>query len=284
MARIGLQVMTVREEFTRLGTYEALQQIAEIGFRNLELSQVSMAPDAVAEMERAKGDFGLEFSAISAPLDAPEGADSLSGTMDKIVSDAMRLGAPFVRIGMMAPEAMRSRDTIVDYAKRADEAAKRLADEGITLCYHNHHVEFARIDGQFILDLIRETAPNLRYEIDLHWVHRGGLEPIRFLKQYDGVVDLVHLKDYRIGLLGDEAFEAYDKKDIGAFMQHFLGVVQFAEVGEGNLDFPAMIAAAEEVGAKHLYVEQDATYGRAPFEALQLSHDNLVKMGFQDKF
>lgn len=284
MARIGLQVMTVREEFTRLGTYEALKRIAGIGFRNLELSQVSMSPDNVAEMERARGDFGLEFSAISAPLDAPEGADSLSGSMDKIVSDAKRLGAPFVRIGMMAPEAMRSRETIVDYSRRADEAAKRLADEGITLCYHNHHVEFARIDGQFILDLIRETAPNLRYEIDLHWVHRGGLEPIRFLKQYDGVVDLVHLKDYRIGLLGDEAFEAYDKKDFGAFMQHFLGVVQFAEVGEGNLDFPAMIAAAEEVGAKHLYVEQDATYGRAPFEALQLSHDNLVKMGFQDKF
>lgn len=284
MSRIGLQVMTVREEFSRLGTYETLKKIAGVGFRDLEISQVPMTPDNVAEMQRAKGDFGLEISSLSAPLDAPGGADSLSGTMDKIIADSRTLGASFVRIGMMDLESMRSRESVITYAKRANTAAQRLRDEGITLCYHNHHIEFARLDGQLMLDLIRETAPDLRFEIDLHWVHRGGQQPTEFLKRYEGVVDLVHLKDYRIGLLGEAAHEAYARQDIAAFMLHFGNVVEFAEVGEGNLDFPSMITVAEAVGAKHLYVEQDSTYGRAPFESLQLSYDNLVKMGYQDKF
>ncbi|GAB3813511.1 sugar phosphate isomerase/epimerase [Tessaracoccus terricola] len=284
MSRIGLQVMTVREEFAKLGTYETLKKIAGVGFRDLEISQVPMTPENVAEMKRAKEDFGLEISSISAPLDAPEGADSLSGTMDKIIADSRALGAEFVRIGMMDLQSLRAKDSVVAYARRANEAAKQLASEGITLCYHNHHVEFARQDGQLVLDLIRENAPDLRFELDLHWVHRGGMQPVEFLKAYEGVVDLVHLKDYRIGALGDDAYEAMGKGDIAAFMLHFGNVVEFAEVGEGNLDFPSMITVAEAVGAKHLYVEQDSTYGRAPFESLQLSYDNLVAMGYQDKF
>lgn len=283
MARIGVQASTIKSEFDTNGTYVTLKRMAEIGFRNVEMSQVPMDADNVAEMKKAQEEFDIEFAALSAPLDPPPGGgDSLSETMDKIVDDCRTLGSSFVRIGMLPLPALKSKEGILDFARRADEAAVRMREQDITLCYHNHHVEFARMDGQFILDLIREAAPHLRFEIDLHWVHRGGVEPLKLLKDYADVTDLIHLKDYRIGRLGDEAFTALETGDFATFMNAFYGVVEFAEVGEGSLDFPELIEASRAIGAQHLLVEQDSTYDRTPFESLQLSYDNLVKMGYQD--
>ena len=75
-----------------------------------------------------------------------------------------------------------------------------------------------------------------------------------------------------------------DQGDIPAFFQYFNNCVQFAEVGEGNLDFRAILAESRAIGAKYLLVEQDELYGRTVWEALQLSYDNLVALGASDLF
>ena len=54
-------------------------------------------------------------------------------------------------------------------------------------------------------------------------------------------------------------------------MTEFKNVVQFAEVGEGNLDFVSIIDHAQSAGAKYLLVEQDELYGRTVWQALQTS-------------
>ena len=283
MSRIGVQASTIRDEFLTHGPYETLRKMAEVGFRSVEMSQVPMDVENVAQMKRARDDFDIEFAALSAPLDPPAaGGDSLSETMDKIIEDCRTLGSSFVRIGMLPVRALKSKEGVLDFARRADQAFLELAEHDITLCYHNHHYEFARMDGQFILDLIREAAPNLRFQIDLHWVHRGGIDPLKLLQDYAEVTDLIHLKDYRIGRLGDDVFEALEAGDSSVFRNAMFTVVQFAEVGEGSLDFPALIEASRAIGAKHLLVEQDSTYDRTPFESLKVSYDNLVKMGYQD--
>ena len=43
-------------------------------------------------------------------------------------------------------------------------------------------------------------------ELDVHWVQRGGLDPAATIRKYAGRTAMVHLKDYRIGALPDEAF------------------------------------------------------------------------------
>ena len=158
--------------------------------------------------------------------------------------------------------------------------AARLAEQGIALCYHNHHIEFAKYDGKYILDIIRESAPLMKFELDVHWIHRGGKDPVSVLKDYAGLVDLVHLKDYRIGQLAPNAFEFLQAGDFQAFMAAFEGVVQFAEVGEGNLDFKAIIDQSLTSGAKYLLIEQDNPYGRDPFDCLATSRDNLIALGY----
>jgi sugar phosphate isomerase/epimerase len=102
---------------------------------------------------------------------------------------------------------------------------------------------------------------------------------VRTLEKYAGRTAMVHLKDYRIGQMPQSSFGLLEAGDFAGFMAEFKNVVQFAEVGEGNLDFPSIIPAAQAAGAQYLLVEQDELYGRTVWDALQTSYDNLVAMG-----
>lgn len=285
MARIGVQAMMLKESVAEIGAFETLRRVRDIGYRAIEVSQIPMVEENIAQLERARNELGIDIAALSAGLAAsPGGNDSLEEDLDKIVADSHRLGTEMVRIGMLPFEAMGSLDRLLDFCERTDAYAQRLADSGIRLYYHNHHVEFAKFDGRLMLDIIADRAPNVGLELDVHWLQRGGVNPVSVIEQYAGRVRMVHLKDYRIGKLPDSAFEALAKGDIAGFMTAFAGVVQFGEVGEGNLDFASIIPASIASGAEYLLVEQDDLYGRTVWEALQTSHDNLVSLGFSDLF
>lgn len=285
MATIGVQASTIKSAFTELGTYETLRRVGDLGYHAVEISQVAMTPENVADMRRAQDELGVRIAALSASL-TPQmgGTESLTTTFDKIVEDCRTLGTTMVRIGMLPFEAMGSLGLVTDFAGRANEAARQLSAEGIELYYHNHHVEFARFDGRFMLDVIADTAPDLGMEIDVHWVHRGGQDPVTTLAQHAGRVKLVHLKDYRIGLLPPAATELLGAGDVAGFMGAFRDLVQFAEVGQGTLDWTPIVEQSLASGAEYLFVEQDDTYGRDPFESLAMSRDHLVSLGYAHLF
>jgi sugar phosphate isomerase/epimerase len=284
MPRIGVQAMMLKNDFATDGAFTTLKRLSDLGFNAVEISQIPMSEANVGEIDRARTELGMEIAALSAVLDAPVGSpnESLTDKFDKIVADCKRLSCSMVRIGMMPFSAMASKDALLDFCRRSNEMADRLGKAGITLYYHNHHNEFAKYDGQYVLDIIREKAPSLKFELDVHWIQRGGKDPVKVLQDYAGLVDLVHLKDYRIGQMPARAFEALEEGDYSAFMAAFTGIVQFAEVGEGNLDFKAIIDQALSSGAKYLLIEQDDQYGRSPFDCLATSRENLVRLGYSD--
>ncbi|MGA7206408.1 MAG: sugar phosphate isomerase/epimerase [Specibacter sp.] len=286
MAVIGVQAMMLKDSFAEVGAFDTLRKVSEIGYNAVEISQIPMTPENVAELDRAQSELGMDVASLSVMMEKPVGrpGESLKDDFEKIVDDAKRLDTNLLRIGMLPFPAMKSIDAVVDFAKETNGYAERLAEHGISLYYHNHHIEFAKFDGKYMLDIINENSPAMGLEIDVHWVQRGGLDPVRTLEKYAGRTAMVHLKDYRIGALREAAFGMLETGDIAGFMTEFKDVVQFAEVGEGNLDFPSIVPAAEAAGAQYLLVEQDELYGRTVWEALQTSHDNLVAMGFKDRF
>lgn len=286
MAKIGVQAMMLKDSFADSGAFETLRKVSAIGYNAVEISQIPMTPENVAELDRSRGELGMDIAALSVMVEKPHGrpGDSLRDDFDKIVDDAKRLDSNLLRIGMLPFPAMKSVGAVVEFAKEANGYAERLQEHGISLYYHNHHVEFAKFDGKYMLDIIADNSPAMGMEIDVHWVQRGGLDPVRTLEKYAGRTAMVHLKDYRIGVLPEAAFGMLEGGDIQGFMQEFKNVVQFAEVGEGNLDFPSIIPAAQAAGAEYLLVEQDELYGRTVWDALQTSYDNLVAMGHGDLF
>ncbi|MCU1532894.1 MAG: sugar phosphate isomerase/epimerase [Arthrobacter sp.] len=285
-ATIGVQAMMLKDSFADLGAFETLRKVSAIGYNAVEISQIPMTAQNVAELERSRGELGMDIAALSVAIETPKGrpGDSLADDFDKIVENAKRLDSRLLRIGMLPFPAMKSLGAVIDFAKEANDYAERLQEHGIGLYYHNHHIEFAKFDGKYLLDIIAENSPALGMEIDVHWVQRGGLDPVRTLEKYAGRTAMVHLKDYRIGALPEAAFGLLETGDLPGFLQEFKNVVQFAEVGEGNLDFPSIIPAAQAAGAEYLLVEQDELYGRTVWDALQTSYENLVAMGHSDLF
>lgn len=280
---IGIQMMMLGGKVKELGAYETLKKCAELGFHCIELSQIPMTPENVAEIKRACEEFGIKVSSCSAGLEpmmpgAP--GEYLTTDFDKIVADCKALDCDMLRMGMLPMTCMGSRDKALGFVQRADAMAEKLRAEGIDLYYHNHHVEFVKYDGQYLLDIIKENTKQMGFELDVHWIQRGGENPVNYIKQFAGRIRLLHLKDYRIApiVLPEGPF------DPKTFMGAFTDNIQFAEVGEGNLPMKEIIDTGLACGSEYFLIEQDNQYGRDPFDCLATSRDNLIKMGYGDWF
>ena len=277
---IGIQMSTIKQKIGELGAYETLHQCALLGYHCIEISQIPMTPENVADMKRACDDFGIKVAACSAavaPMYPGAPGECLENDFEKIVADCKALDCDMLRIGMLPVSCMGSYDRAVAFARQADEMAVRLKERGIDLYYHNHHVEFAKYNGEYLLDIIRANAPHLGFELDIHWIHRGGADEVDIIRKYAGSIRLLHLKDYRI-------VPFVMPEDRTKFHEAFSNIVQFAEVGEGSLPIRECIEAGFEGGSQYFLIEQDDCYGRDPFESLRISRDNLIALGYGDWF
>ena len=286
---IGVQMSTIAPaKMPSFEPFEVMGKLVDIGYHCAEISQVPMTKENVAGCRRAIDELGFNISSVSAsvaPLYPGMAGEYLSNPDDfkKMVDDAKALDCDMMRIGMMPMNASGDVNKCLDFAKQAEEYCLKLKEEGIDLYYHNHHMEFIKVNGKYLLDLLRENAPHMGFELDTHWIHRGGENPVEFIKKYAGSVRLLHLKDYRIGNVNMPDMTAPDA--MMKFMNAFFNEpVQFAELGQGTLPLKACIEAGLAGGAEYFLVEQDATYGRDPFESLKISHDHLVDLGYGDWF
>ena len=290
MPLIGVQMSTIApNKMPKFDAYESMARLADIGYRCIEISQVPMTRENVAGFRRAIDELGFNVAAVSAMTAAHPmmpGCDmSNPDELKQMIEDAKFLDCDMFRIGAMPMEARFSLDAALDFARQADEYAARLKEHGIDLYYHNHHFEFARIGGKFLMDIIKENTRYLGFELDIHWIHRGGVDPVKFINQYAGRIRLLHLKDYRIAqMVKPEDADMSTREGMMKAQAAMNSIVQFAEVGEGTLDIPACIQAGLAGGSEYFLVEQDMTYGRDPFDSLRISHDNLVSMGYGDWF
>ena len=286
---IGVQMSTIAPaKMPSFEPFEVMGKLVDIGYHCAEISQVPMTKENVAGFRRAIDELGFNISSVSAsvaPLYPGMAGEYLSNPDDfkKMVDDAKALDCDMMRIGMMPMNAIGDVNKCLDFAKQAEEYCLKLKEEGIDLYYHNHHMEFIKVNGKYLLDLLRENAPHMGFELDTHRIHRGGENPVEFIKKYAGSVRLLHLKDYRIGNVNMPDMTAPDA--MMKFMNAFFNEpVQFAELGQGTLPLKACIEAGLAGGAEYFLVEQDATYGRDPFESLKISHDHLVDLGYGDWF
>lgn len=284
---IGVQMSTVKDKVPELGAYGLMEACAKIGYHCVEISQIPMTKENVSGMKKACDDFGIKVAACTASLEplvpgAP--GEYLTTHFDKIVDDCKALGTDLLRMGIMPVSCMGNRAKVIDFVKRADEMAERLSEHGIDLYFHSHHIELVKYDGQYLLDIIKETTKRMGFELDTYWIQAGGENPIDFIRQYAGRIRLLHLKDYRVA----EVVLPEDRTDpnlLGRiFDEQFYNLSRFAEVGEGNLPIHGCIEAALEGGCEYFLVEQDDTYDRDSLESLRISHDNLVAMGYGEWF
>ena len=287
---IGVQMSTIAPaKMPSFDAYDVMAKLTDIGFHCAEVSQVPMTKENIAGFRRAIDELKFNFSSLTAavaPLFPGQPGEYLTNPDDykKMVEDARTLDVDMFRIGMMPMNAIGDVQKCIDFAKQAEDYCLKLKEDGIDLYYHNHHIEFMKLEnGKYLLDVLRENAPTMGFELDTHWIHRGGENPVEFIKKYAGSVRLLHLKDYKIANV--EMPDMSQGFDMKAFANAFFAQpVRFAELGAGSLPLKECIEAGLAGGAEYFLIEQDDSYGRDPFDCLKDSRDHLISLGYADWF
>jgi sugar phosphate isomerase/epimerase len=116
---------------------------------------------------------------------------------------------------------MNSEAEVKEFAKKVAVYAPKLKEAGMTLYYHNHAHEFGTDNGKYLMDLLGEntTPDDLKFELDVYWVYRGGVNPVRYMKKYADRLDIFHIKD------GDK----FDGTPVGSGEVDIDGVLAFAK-------------------------------------------------------
>ncbi|MFO7899178.1 MAG: sugar phosphate isomerase/epimerase [Planctomycetota bacterium] len=248
---IGAQLYTVRE-FTQTpkDIAETLRKVREIGYEAVQVS--GFGPIDKAELKRILDGEGLTCAATHI------GFNEMRDEFERVVDEHKTLDCRYPAIGGM-PGDYRNEEGYHRFAKDASEVAARFKEHGMTFGYHNHSWELQKCGEQVILGLLMaECSEGVTFEIDTYWIQHGGGCPATWIQRAAGRIPLLHLKDMAI----------QDGEQI------------MAEVGEGNLDWDGILAAAADAGTEWYLVEQD-TCQRDPFESLGISLRNLKAMGLE---
>ena len=254
MEKVGIaaQLYTLRDFCkTPEDTANTFRKVREIGYEAVQVS--GLGPIDPHELRKIADDNGLEICATHIQY------QRMKEDIEGVIADHKLWNCKYVGLGSMPAEYRKSREGYIRFAREASMIAKRLKEAGLSFVYHNHDFEFVKFDGRTGLEIIYEESDpdSFNAEIDTYWVQSGGSDPAAWIRKLKGRMEIVHLKDTAMDEQGQRIM---------------------AEVGEGNLNWPAILDACREIGIRWYIVEQD-TCQRDPFESLAISLRNLKKMG-----
>ena len=255
-SQIAAQLYTLRE-FTKTPAdiVKTLARVKKIGYDAVQLS--ALGPIDPAELGRILKGEGLSCVATHTSM------DRLKNDTQKVIDEHGLWGCSLTAIGGFFPKAEDFKLALWQkFIADFNEIAKKFVGSGVSIGYHNHSHELARVDpapgGKTAMALLLEGfSRDVWMEIDTYWIAHGGGDPSAYIRRCKGRIPAVHFKD--MGITPD--------------MKQF-----YAEVGEGNLDWPGILAACEETGVQYAIVEQD-TCTRDSLEAVANSFKNMVAMG-----
>ena len=248
LAQIAAEMYTIRDQMkTPAELAAALAKLRKIGYRAVEVGGLPVSDKEMGKMLREEG---------IACCGVHQDPAKLLAEPKMVVERLEALGCRYAVYPHPSGVKLEKVEDGRALAAKLNAAGKALAEAGWTLAYHNHSIEFRRLNGRLLLEVIYEEteAANLQAELDTYWVQHGGGDPVDWCRRLRGRLPLLHLKDYVI--------DAESKPT-------------YAEIGLGNLNWEAILAAAEEAGCQWYIVEQDIC-ARDPFESLKLSFDYLA--------
>jgi sugar phosphate isomerase/epimerase len=259
--KVGVQLYTVRD-LMKQDFDGTLAKIAALGYKEVEFA-------GYFERTPAQVRDALKKNGLTAPSTHVDYI-SLRDKLPAVLETAKTVGHEYV-VNPWLDESLRKEPDIwkkvADTLNKAGDAAHK-AD--IQIAYHNHHFEFAPVDGKLPLDFLLETCdPKLvKIEMDLCWTTVAGKDPVAYFKRFPGRFPLVHVKGLK------KAPEAGPTAAIPAVLP------DITEVGSGGdtIDWKRIFTHSKEAGIKHYFVEHDVP--KMPLESLKASYDYVKQLSF----
>jgi len=231
---LGFQVWTVREMLVKdfPGT---LKMMAGLGYQSVEMCSPPgyegsgfgpLMKIGAKEMRQIINDAGLSFDSTH------YGLGELRDNLDDRIQFAAESGQKQI---ILSSFWMPEKATMSDWLKAADELNKigeKTRKAGIQTGYHNHHMEFDKIDGALIYDaLMKELDPDL------------------VKMQFQVAV-------VNIGYKAADYFRKYPERFISAHLADWSNEKQSeVPIGKGIVDWKEFFDTLKTGGVKNIFVE-----------------------------
>ncbi len=233
---LGFQVYTIREMLVKdfAGT---LKMMANLGYSGVEMCSPSgyissgfepLVKMKSGDMRKIINDSGLVCESSHFTF------GELKDNLDDRIEFAKQLGmSQMICSSFWLPKNA----TMSDWVKACDqlnEIGTKTNKAGLQMGYHNHHMEFEKIDGVLIYDeLMKQLDPDLvKMQFQVAVISIGYKASSYFLKYPKRFIS-AHLADW----------STTENKQV--------------PVGQGVVDWKEFYAAAEKTGVKNFFVEMD---------------------------
>src|SRR5262249_41198261 len=172
----------------------------------------------------------------------------LGEKIHSVADDAHSLGVGYVVCSTIPHQ---QKHLVAEDCDRAVEDFNRwgekLAKSGLRFCYHTHGVEFdPSPDGTLFDTLAKRTDSKfVNFEMDIFWIVFAHQDPAKLLHKYPGRFHLMHIKDIRKDtVLGGSPGDVLEEASV--------------VLGQGLVNVPAALRAAQATGVHHYYIEDEA--------------------------
>ena len=246
---VALQLYSVREDCARdlPGTLEA---VAEMGYDGVEFA--GYHGRGAEELREMLDGLGLEAVGTHVGIDTLLGKE-----LERSIEFNRVLRNRFLIVPSLPSEMRASRASWLGAAMLLNGVAKRLRREGMRVGYHNHMVEFERIEGEWPWDTVfGATHPDVVMQVDTGNAMQGGVSPddvLNLIRRYPGRATTVHLKE-------------------------FSPVNEKALIGEGEVKWREFFALCKSLGGTKWYIVEQEKYPFSPLESVKRCREKLREL------
>ena len=248
--KLGAQFYTLRDSCKDLaGLEESMKRVADMGYSSIQLSGVC-AYEGEWAAEKAK-EIGITIDITHFAY------GKIINEIENTIKHHDAMNCKCIGIGSSPYD--KDQAGLDRFCNEIAPVVPAIVASGHKLMYHNHHWEFAKLGDKTFLELLCErfTPEELGITLDTYWVQAGGADPAAWIRKLEGRIDRIHFKDM--------VMNNTDKR------------VRIAPIGEGNMNYDAIIQACLDTDIEYGYVELDDCYGEDPFDCMKRSYDFLNK-------
>ncbi len=223
--KIGVLINVIDHDYEKI-TDQQLTEISKTGYKTIELGAYNKA----LSPRFKKIYFDLKFNSLAIGSNLYDFQNNIDQWIEKALDMKMKYvicywpwldGAEHV-----------TREQCLESAKIMNVCGEKCMKAGLKFAFHNHGIEFGKIDGEFIADVIlKNTNPEyVSLELDIYHMLKSGNDPVPFMEKNARRIPILHLF-------------AMDNKG------------KYPVVGEGMANFKGIIKMGKKIGVDYMILE-----------------------------
>ena len=247
--KIAVQLFSVRNDCAK-DFYGTLKEVAKIGYEGVEFA--GYYEKSAEEIKKMLDDFNLKVAGTHIRIDT-----LLGDELKKTIEFNRIIGNKYLIVPILPEEMRNSKEKWLEAAKLFNKISDEVRKEGMYVGYHNHAMEFQKIEGEYPWDIFfKNTVPDVVMQLDTGNAMKGEAKPeelIEIIKRYPKRALTVHVKE----------FSSKNDKAI---------------IGEGDINWKEFVKVCLGVGNTEWFIIEQESYAYSPVECIKKCYENFRKI------